>query len=132
MLETNAKYGSGPRFPFIVDTPRQQGLDDENTGRLLSAVYNHAEAEQIFIANESVPAGWIPPQDCTVQTFTEKRHFLREEEYRNGVERLAPFVEVMRDAISAEREIVSETNAEQDFVEPEAHDEADGSDHGDN
>lgn len=55
MLETNAKYGSGPRFPFIIDTPRQQVLDDPNTGRLLSAVFNHAQAEQIFIANESVP-----------------------------------------------------------------------------
>lgn len=43
MLETNAKYGSGSRFPFIVDTPRQQGLDAPNTGRLLSAVYSHAE-----------------------------------------------------------------------------------------
>lgn len=123
MLETNAKYGSGPRFPFIVDTPRQQGLDDPNTGRLLSAVYNHAEAEQIFIANESVPADWMPPQDCTVQTFTEKRHFLREDEYRAGVEQLAPLVEAMRDAIAAERERVAEIDAESEVVELAAQDD---------
>ncbi|WP_323143573.1 hypothetical protein [Massilia phyllosphaerae] len=117
MLETNAKYGSGPRFPFIVDTPRQQGLDDPNTGRLLSAVYNHAEAEQIFIANESVPVDWTPPQDCSVQTFIEKRHFLREEEYRAGVELLAPMVEAMREAIAAERERAAEIAAESESVE---------------
>lgn len=131
MLETNAKYGSGPRFPFIVDTPRQQGLDDPNTGRLLSAVYNHAEAEQIFIANESVPADWTPPQDCTVQTFTEKRHFLREDEYRAGVEQLAPLVEAMRDAIAAERERVVEIDAESEVVELAAQDDAGDSDEDD-
>lgn len=131
MLETNAKYGSGPRFPFIVDTPRQQGLDDPNTGRLLSAVYNHAEAEQIFIANESVPADWTPPQDCTVQTFTEKRHFLREDEYRAGVEQLAPLVEAMRDAIAAERERVAEIDAESEVVELAAQDDAGDSDEDD-
>jgi hypothetical protein len=131
MLETNAKYGSGPRFPFIVDTPRQQGLDDPNTGRLLSAVYNHAEAEQIFIANESVPADWTPPQDCTVQTFTEKRHFLREDEYRAGVEQLAPLVEAMRDAIAAERERVAEIDAESEVVELAAQNDAGDSDEDD-
>lgn len=117
MLETNAKYGTGLRFPFIVDTPRQQGLDDPNTGRLLSAVYNHAEAEQIFIANESVPLDWTPPQDCTVQIFTEKRHFLREEEYRTGVEQLAPMVEMMHEAIATERERAAETDAENSAIE---------------
>ena len=117
MLETNAKYGSGPRFPFIVDTPRQQGLDDPNTGRLLSAVYGQAQAEQIFIANESVPIDWTPPQDCTVQTFTEKRHFLREDEYRAGVNALAPLVEAMRNAIAAERERAAELAAENESVE---------------
>lgn len=112
MLETHAKYGSGPRFPFIVDTPRQQGLDDPNTGRLLSAVYNHTEAAQIFVANESVPVDWTPPKDCTVQTFTEKRHFLRKDEYRAAVDNLLPLVEAMRDAIAAERERDAEIAAE--------------------
>lgn len=124
MLETNAKYGSGMRFPFIVDTPRQQGLDDPNTGRLLSAVYDHAEAEQIFIANESVPADWTPPKDCTVQTFTEKRHFLRADEYRAGVGQLAPLVDAMRKAIAAERERAAEIDAENGDIELALQDEA--------
>jgi hypothetical protein len=124
MLETNAKYGTGPQFPFIVDTPRQQGLDDPNTGRLLSAVYNHAQAEQIFIANESVPADWTPPQDCSVQTFTEKRHFLREDEYRAGVEQLAPMVEAMREAIAAERKRAPEMDAESESIEQADQDNA--------
>jgi hypothetical protein len=124
MLETNARYGSGQRFPFIVDTPRQQGLDDPNTGRLLSAVYNHAEAEQIFIANESVPAEWTPPQDCTVQTFTEKRHFLRKDEYHAGVERLAPMAEAIREAIAAERERAADLEAQSEPVEHSDQDSA--------
>lgn len=117
MLETNAKYGSGTRFPFIVDTPRQQGLDDPNTGRLLSAVYNHADAAQIFIANESVPVDWTPPEDCTVQTFTEKRHFLHEHEYHEGVAQLAPLVEAMREAIGAERKQAAEIAADSESIE---------------
>jgi hypothetical protein len=132
MLETNAKYGSGPRFPFIVDTPRQQGLDDSNTGRLLSVVYSHAQAEQIFIANESVPADWTPPEDCTVQTFTERRRFLRKQEYRSGVNKLAPLVESMREAIAAERERAVELAAGSESIEQADQDAAIEADEDDN
>lgn len=103
LLETNAKYGSGPIFPFIVDTPRQQGLDDPNTARLLETVYTHASATQIFIANESVPTDWTPPSDCKVQVFDEKRQFLRADEYSEGVKTLKPLAEAMANAIARER-----------------------------
>lgn len=103
LLETNAKYGAGPLFPFIVDTPRQQGLDDPNTARLLQAVYTHTSAKQIFIANESVPTDWTPPSDCKVQVFDEKRRFLRADEYVEGIKVLQPLAEAMAIAIARER-----------------------------
>jgi hypothetical protein len=104
LLSVNKKYGDGPLFPFIVDTPRQQGLDDENMAKLLNAIYNESASHQIFVANESIPEGWKPPEGCLVLTFEHKRQLLRAEEYRNGVAALAPLVDQMRGAIKVERE----------------------------
>lgn len=108
LLAINAEFGRGPRFPFIIDTPRQQGLDDKNTAKLLDAIFGHAEAHQIFVANESVPAGWLAPTNCKVLNFDEKRQLLREAEYREGVDAHAPMVTAMQDAIRVERENAAE------------------------
>lgn len=85
--------------------------------RFVSAVYNHAEAEQIFIASESVPANCTPRSVCPIRTFVEKRHFLLEEEYRSRVDKIAPWVEAMREAIAVGREQAAETPAESESVE---------------
>lgn len=116
LIEINSRYTSGPRFPFIVDTPRQQGLDDKNTAKLLNAIYNHATAHQIFVANESVPDSWQSREQCTVISFDEKRKLLRESEYRAGLERHSSLVLAMDEAIRIERELAAteDGNANED------------------
>lgn len=114
LLEINSRFGSGPRFPFIIDTPRQQGLDDKNTAKLLDAIYEHAAAHQIFVANESVPVSWKGREQCNIIHFEEKRSVLRESEYRKGLGVLAPLVGAMQEAIRVEREIAARDNVESD------------------
>ncbi|MFD1891954.1 hypothetical protein [Ottowia beijingensis] len=104
LLALNRRYGNGPAFPFMVDTPRQQGLDDANTAKLLDTIYTHAPSHQVFVANESVPQGWTPPEGCKVIPFVRKRQLLRTEEYKDGVAALEPLVTQMLAAIEAERE----------------------------
>lgn len=111
LLEINVKYGSGPRFPFIIDTPRQQGLDDKNTAKLLNAIYGHAAAHQIFVANESVPKSWDRREQCHIIDFKEKRHLLSESEYRVCLDMLAPRVEAMQEAICIEREAAAQDSS---------------------
>jgi hypothetical protein len=115
LLEINARYGSGPRFPLIVDTPRQQGLDDKNTAKLLNTIYEHATAHQIFVANESVPMGWEGREKYHIINFEEKRNVLRESEYRDGINFLSPLVQAMQDAIRIEREIAAQESSEVEF-----------------
>ncbi|OQS23537.1 hypothetical protein B0T41_18035 [Chromobacterium violaceum] len=109
LLEINARYGSGPRFPFIVDTPRQQGLDDKNTAKLLNAIYGHSTAHQIFVANESVPDSWLGREQCHIIYFDDKRKVLRESDYRECLEILVPQVQAMQEAIRIERERTAAT-----------------------
>lgn len=111
LLALNKRYGEGSAFPFIVDTPRQQGLDDANTAKLLDTIYNHAPSHQVFVANESVPEGWTPPEGCKVIPFEHKRQVLRPEEYKDGVAALEPMVSQMHVAIEAER--LAKAQAEQ-------------------
>jgi uncharacterized Zn finger protein (UPF0148 family) len=114
LISTNREFGSGPVFPFIIDTPRQQGLDDPNTAKLLNAIFGHAKSHQIFVANESVPEGWVAPADCAVIKFKKKRELLREAEYKDAVTALAPLVLAMQEAVRVERDIASEKIGEQD------------------
>jgi hypothetical protein len=103
LLSLNKKYGEGPLFPFIIDTPRQQDIDDANMSKLLNTIFTDSPSHQIFVANGSVPQDWTPPQDCSILRFENKRQLLRPEEYKEGVVALAPFVQEMRKAIEAER-----------------------------
>jgi hypothetical protein len=111
LLEINAKYGVGPSFPFIVDTPRQQGLDDKNTAKLLSAIYGYTESHQIFVANESVPVSWKGSGNCNIIYFEEKRNLLRESEYRACLDSLSPLVQAMQEGIRIERENAAKENS---------------------
>lgn len=114
LISTNREFGSGPLFPFIIDTPRQQGLDDPNTAKLLNAIFGHAESHQIFVANESIPEGWVAPLDCAVIKFEKKRELLREAEYSNAVAALAPLIQAMQEAVRIEREMTSQESWEPD------------------
>jgi rubrerythrin len=105
LIDLARQYGNGPRFPFIVDTPRQQGLDDVNTARLLDTVFSQTESHQIIVANESLPKGWQPPNDCQVIQFkTEKRRLLEDDEFREVATVLGPLVKAMKEGIALERE----------------------------
>ncbi len=117
LLALNRRYGDGPAFPFMVDTPRQQGLDDANTAKLLDTIYTHASSHQVFVANESVPQGWAPPEGCKVIPFVRKRQLLRTEEYEDGVAALKPLVTQMLAAIEAEREAKSQAEQAEGEVE---------------
>lgn len=119
LLEMHAKHGAGPTFPFIVDTPRQQGLDDKNTAKLLDAIYGHADVHQIFVANESVPNSWEGRKNCKIIGFEEKRNVLWESEYRANLDKMAPFVGAMQAAINAEREEAAKAGEpEEEDIEP--------------
>lgn len=110
LLEMHSKHGTGPSFPFIVDTPRQQGLDDKNTAKLLDAIYRHASAHQIFVANESVPTSWEGRKACKIISFEDKRSVLWESEYRESLTEMAPFVSAMQEAIRAERDAAAKAS----------------------
>lgn len=109
MLDMHSEHGDGPSFPFIVDTPRQQGLDDKNTAKLLDAIYRHASAHQIFVANESVPLGWEGREACNIISFDDKRSVLRESQYRNALALMSPLVNAMQEAIRAERDAAAKS-----------------------
>lgn len=126
LLEMHSKHGAGPSFPFIVDTPRQQGLDDKNTAKLLDAIYRHASAHQIFVANESVPTSWEGRKTCKIIIFEDKRNVLWESEYRESLTEMAPFVSAMQEAIRVERDAAAKAGEpeEEDIdVPPEVDDE---------
>jgi hypothetical protein len=112
LLEINAKYGTGPHFPFIIDTPRQQGLDDKNTAKLLNAIYDHSAAHQIFVANESVPQDWQGREKCNIINFDKKRNVLSKSEYRECLVMLAPLVLALQDAVRVEREAALQDSRE--------------------
>lgn len=118
LLSVNKKNGEGPLFPFIVDTPRQQGLDDDNMAKLLSTIFKDSQSHQVFVANESIPAGWQAPEGCRVLHFERKRALLQPQEYKDGVAALAPLVRQLESAVKAEREAAEaagETMADQAF-----------------
>lgn len=117
LLETNDKYGDGPRFPFIVDTPRQQDLDPNNAAKLLQTIADKTKTHQLFIANGDVPEGWDETEDCEAFVFDTKRKVLLESEYQLGVELLSPFVQMMQDAIRIERENAAREGIEQQAEE---------------
>lgn len=105
LIDVARQYGHGPHFPFIVDTPRQQGLDDANTSRLLDTVFSQTESHQIIVANESLPKDWEPPSDCQVIQFkSERRQLLDYDEFREGATLLGPLVKAMKEGVAQERE----------------------------
>ncbi|WP_277403431.1 ATP-binding protein [Achromobacter insuavis] len=103
LLKVNEEFGNGPRFPFIVDTPRQQDLDKDNAQTLLRTIAKKAATHQLFIANGDVPEGWEPNEDCSIFAFDEKRKLLQSDVYADGVALLSPYVQAMEEAIRQER-----------------------------
>lgn len=95
LLSTHMKYGEGPMFPFIVDTPQQSGQDPASLGRILNTILKRVHFGQTMVATESLPENWVPPDDCSVLEFGNKRHLLQEEAFRQGVDALSDMVKAM-------------------------------------
>lgn len=101
LLATHSEYGVGCKFPFVVDTPQQSGQDPASLGRMLDAILVTSGSGQRLVATESIPEGWLPPKDCKVMRFTEKRNLLREAEFKEGADAVGAFVKAMRDALAS-------------------------------
>jgi hypothetical protein len=58
LLRTNVEYGDTAIFPLVVDTPQQQGQDDNNLRAMIELLGRSAGNEhQILLAAERVPEG---------------------------------------------------------------------------
>ena len=124
LLSTHEKYGEGPSFPFIVDTPQQSGQDPNSLARMLTTILTDS-AVQAIVATESIPPDWVPPSGCHVLQFDETRKILRKDEFKRGVEALAPLVVAMMEALkAAPSQPEEEHSSEQGHVDDE--DEDDG------
>ena len=94
LISTHKMHGAGPTFPFIVDTPQQSGQDPDSLGRMLTTILEGTTGQSI-VASETVPQGWRAPGNCKIQVFEEKRQLLKEGEFKEGVQVLAPLVQAM-------------------------------------
>lgn len=119
LIATAESTGDSPRFPFIVDSPRQQDLGDENIAKLLTTIFEQSRAHQIFVANESQPPGWQRPEDCAVLRFEGKRELLKEDSFREVAQHVGPLVKAMREELERQREAQAAQEQEaQDDEEP--------------
>ena len=112
LLSTHKQFGDGPTFPLIVDTPQQSGQDPLSLGRMLSAILGNSISGQTMVATESIPDGWQAPSDCHLLEFEDKRHLLREKEFRIGVNALSYMVKTMQE------ELLKSAPAPTDLAEP--------------
>lgn len=127
LLSTHKQFGDGPTFPLIVDTPQQSGQDPASLGRMLNAILGNSTSGQTMVATESIPHGWQAPSGCNVLKFEDKRHLLREEEFRSGVDALSYMVKTMQE------ELLKAPPAQEDAAKPladAANDEDDEDDDG--
>lgn len=125
LLSAHSKYGDGPTFPFIVDTPQQSGQDPVSLGRMLDTILKRAHSGQTMVATESIPDDWVPPEDCSILEFGLKRHVLLEEAFRPGVEALSGMVKAMHDELLKQAPVGDEQLQDGDIPVPDAGDDED-------
>lgn len=123
LLSTHSKYGDGPMFPFIVDTPQQSGQDPVSLGRMLDTILKRVHLGQTMVATESIPDNWVPPDDCSVLEFGNKRHVLQEEEFRPGVSALGGMVKAMHDELLKQAPVADESTQDGDIPVSDAGDD---------
>lgn len=81
MLHTSYEFSDTPILPLVVDTFQHSGQDQDNLPAMINAAYRSAlPGQQTIFAAESIPAT-VDQQGVDVQTFTEKRKFLRRDDY---------------------------------------------------
>lgn len=124
LLATHSEYGVGCKFPFVVDTPQQSGQDPASLGRMLDAILASSGSAQRMVATESIPEGWVPPKECKVMRFAEKRNLLREAEFKESVNAVGALVKAMRDALATSDQTAGADDSERAGPPgTEAHDE---------
>ena len=123
LLSTHSKYGDGPMFPFIVDTPQQSGQDPLSLGRMLDTILNRVHLGQTMVATESIPDNWVPPNDCSVFEFGNKRHLLQEEAFRSGVSALGGMVKAMHNELLKQAPVADEPAQDGDIPVSDASDD---------
>jgi len=127
LIATAESTGDSPRFPFIVDSPRQQDLGDENIAKLLTTIFQQSKAHQIFVANESQPPGWQQPADCKVLRFEGKRALLKEESFREVATQVGPLVVAMKEELERQRQAQAEQEQAEEDEAAEGESEEDAS-----
>lgn len=125
LLSTHSKYGDGPMFPFIVDTPQQSGQDPVSLGRMLDTILKRVHLGQTMVATESIPDNWVPPDDCSVLEFGSKRHLLQEEAFRPGVSALGGMVKAMQHELLKQAPVADENVQDGDIPVSDAGDDDD-------
>ncbi|MCG2592970.1 hypothetical protein LZ009_09275 [Ramlibacter sp. XY19] len=128
LIATAESTGDSPRLPFIVDSPRQQDLGDENFADVLTTIFEQSKAHQIFVANVSQPPGWQKPDDCEVLRFEGKRALLKEDSFREVAQGVGPLVKAMRDELERQREAQAAEEQASDYESREGSETAENSD----
>jgi hypothetical protein len=123
LLSTHMKYGDGPKFPFIVDTPQQSGQDPVSLGRMLDIILKRVHLGQTMVATESIPDNWVPPGDCNVLEFGNKRHLLQEDAFRQGVFALGDMVKAMHEELLKQVPVADESAQDGDIPASDAFDD---------
>ena len=104
LIRTNAKYGDTPRFPFVVDTPQQQGQDPKNIKKMIEVLTKSAsEDHQVILAVEAFPEE-VDVSGYTVLKFSKPDRALTKGDFHAVVARIVEPLKKVRAAFDKERE----------------------------
>ena len=81
MIHTGYEYSDTPILPLVVDTFQHSGQDKDNLPAMINAAYQSAlPGQQTIFAAETIPPS-VNLEGVDVQTFTEKKKFLKRDDY---------------------------------------------------
>lgn len=99
LVATHHKFGNGPTFPLVVDTPQQKGQDDPNLAKALNEVFAAVGVNQRILAVEKLPTGWLPATDVKVIEFIHDRALLQRSAFEGVAVKVRPFLKAMDEAL---------------------------------
>lgn len=104
LIRTNAKYGDTPRFPFVIDTPQQQGQDPKNLKKMIEVLTKSAsEDHQVILAVEALPDG-VDVSDYSVINFSKPDRALTKDDFQAVAARVVGPLKAVRAAFEKERD----------------------------
>ena len=116
LVATHHKFGNGPTFPLVIDTPQQKGQDDPNLAKALNEVFAAVGVHQRILAVEKLPSGWLPGTDVKVIEFIHDRALLQRPAFEEVAIKVRPFLWAMNEAV---RRSDQSEHVESLFVEDE-------------